>query len=443
MENHNVAVIGSGYVGLVTGICLAKFGNNITCADINKNKIDSLSGGRIPFYEPHLEKILHQHSDNIQFSTDLEKTIQKNDYIFIAVDTPENENGSANLQSIFDVAKKIGQHLNQHKVVVIKSTVPAGTHETVKNIISKYLSKDLTFDIVSNPEFLREGHAVGDFLYPDKIIIGSNNPKAIEKMLDLYQPLDCKNPLLMDNVSAEIAKYACNSMLANRISFINEITHITEKLGGKIKNVQKALASDHRIGPHFLNPGIGYGGSCFPKDVKALIHTAEAYNCGSSLLKAIDKTNQLQPQLFLKKVLSYFNSNLKNKKIAIWGASYKPETSDIRNAPALKIIEALLSYGAQIHVYDPKALQALRNLFQQQIHYADNKLSPLNNADALMILTEWKEFQTVQDLPENIYPKVIFDGRYCLPTGTRNLYSNRKQLQIDTPKSYNALNVHK
>jgi len=415
-----IVVVGSGYVGLVTGACFAESGVNVTCVDNDLEKIGLLRDGAIPIYEPGLEAIIRRNVEKkrLLFTTSLKEGITGSEVIFIAVGTPPGEDGSADLRHVLEVAKEIGQFLTEHTVVVTKSTVPVGTSEKIRKTIQREIKKrkvDVAFDMASNPEFLKEGAAVEDFLKPERIVIGIDNEKTGEIMRRLYMPFVLNNhPILfMDIASAEITKYAANAMLATRISFINEIANLCDILGADINHVRKGIGSDSRIGSKFLYPGTGYGGSCFPKDVKAIIKTAHDNGYELNVVKAVEKANEYQKNIIFNKITDFFKSNLKNKVIAVWGLSFKPKTDDIREAPAIILIGNLLSAGAKIQAYDPAAMNETQKLMGNKIEYAADPYEALKDADALALMTEWSEFHLpdFQRMAETMKGKVIFDGR--------------------------------
>jgi UDPglucose 6-dehydrogenase len=422
-----IAVIGTGYVGLVTGTCFAETGNLVTCVDIDKSKIEKLQSGKITIYEPGLEKIFirNQKEDRLHFTTSLQDGIKDAKIIFLALPTPPGEDGSADLKYILGVADELGRLLNSsaYTVVIDKSTVPVGTAEKVRDTILKsslqnpISNKDLSeaFDVVSNPEFLREGVAVDDFMKPDRVVIGTQSDKAKQILNDLYAPFVRQgNPIIfMDEKSAELTKYAANSFLATKITFINEIAQLCEKLGADVDMVRKGMGSDDRIGKRFLFPGIGYGGSCFPKDVQALAKSAKEVQYDFKILDAVMDVNDKQKLHLLPKIKAYFKNDLKGKKIALWGLSFKPNTDDIREAPALYLIDALLAEGATVNAYDPEAMDNVKELLGDTINFADRQYDALIDADALVIATEWSEFRTPDfaKITELLKAKVIFDGR--------------------------------
>ncbi len=415
-----ISVIGTGYVGLVTGACFAETGVNVTCIDVDNNKIQQLKNGTIPIYEPGLESIIKRNSDKkrIEFTTDLKKGIEESEVIFIAVGTPPGEDGSADLSHVLGVGKEIGQIITSHKVVVIKSTVPVGTSGKVRKVIQNELDKrniSVPFDMASNPEFLKEGAAVEDFLKPERIVIGIDNEKTGEIMKRLYMPFVLNNhPIIyMDIASAEITKYAANAMLATRISFINEIANLCDILGADINQVRKGIGSDSRIGSKFIYAGTGYGGSCFPKDVKAIIKTADDLGYELNVIKAVEKANEYQKNVIFNKISKFFDNNLNNKIIGIWGLSFKPKTDDIRESSAINLIEKLLKAGARIKAYDPAAMDETKKLLGNSIEYVSDPYTAIADADALALMTEWSEFHLpdFSHMNELMKVKAIFDGR--------------------------------
>lgn len=410
-----VCVIGTGYVGLVVGTCLAEMGNNVICVDNNEEKLAQLKKGIIPIYEPGLEELIKVNvaEERLTFSSDIKKSVAKSLVCFIAVGTPQGEDGSADLKYVEQVAKSIGQSIEKYTVVVDKSTVPVGTADEITKIIKS--QTNVEFDIVSNPEFLKQGSAIDDFLKPDRVIIGSNSQKASEIMQELYSPyLRTGNPIIMMDVkSAEMTKYAANSFLAVKISYANEIANICEKVGADAEMVRIGMCADKRIGTQFLFPGLGFGGSCFPKDIKALEKTAIDNNCDYSLLKAADNINKAQRKLFIKKILDKFDNNIKGKTFAIWGLAFKPKTNDMREAPSITIINALLEKGAKIQAYDPKAFESAKFYFENKITYSKSAYAALENADAMLLLTEWNEFRRpdFDRIKSTMKNPIIFDGR--------------------------------
>ena len=411
----NICVIGTGYVGLVAGTCLAEMGNTVICVDNNKEKLEKLRNGIVPIFEPGLEEMIKSNTseNRLYFSDDLKASVEKSTICFIAVGTPQGEDGSADLKYVCQVAEEIGKAINEYKVIVDKSTVPVGTAEKVSEIIKKQTSHD--FDVVSNPEFLKQGAAVDDFLKPDRVVIGSDSQRATKIMQELYAPfLRTGNPvIIMDVKSAEMTKYAANSFLAVKISYANEIANICEKVGANAEMVRIGMCSDKRIGSQFLFPGLGYGGSCFPKDVKDLIKTANENGCNADLISSADKVNKRQRLLFVEKITKYFGEDLSNKTFAVWGLAFKPKTDDMREAPSITIINALLEKGAKIQAYDPKAMQTAKYHFADKITYANSSYEALENTDALLLLTEWNEFRRpdFDKIKKLLKTPIIFDGR--------------------------------
>jgi len=415
-----IIVIGTGYVGLVTGTCFAESGVTVTCVDKDINKIKRLNEGSVPIYEPGLKTMMRRNIEKkrLFFTSSLKDVIKDAEAIFIAVGTPSGEDGSADLKHVLAVAEEIGTEINDYVLVVTKSTVPPGTSKKIRNTIQEQLHKrntGITFDMASNPEFLKEGAAVEDFLRPDRIVIGVDNEKAREIMRRLYQPFVLNNhPILfMDIISAEITKYAANAMLATRISFINEIANLCDLLGADINNVRKGIGSDSRIGSKFIYPGSGYGGSCFPKDVKAIIKTAEDHEYELKVIKAVEQANEFQKNVMFNKIKKYFNNNLSGKLIGIWGLSFKPKTDDIRESSSIYLIEKLLKQGAVVKAYDPAAMNETRQMLGDNILYADDPYDALNEADALVLMTEWSEFHIpdLKKMADIMKGRVIFDGR--------------------------------
>jgi UDPglucose 6-dehydrogenase len=410
-----IAVVGTGYVGLVTGTCFAETGNNVTCVDIDVNKIQKLTNGEITIYEPGLEKLFLRNlkEERLRFTTDLASGIEDADIIFLALPTPPGEDGSADLKYVLGVADHLGKIIKSYKVIVDKSTVPVGTAEKVRLAIAK--NAQVEFDVVSNPEFLREGVAVDDFMKPDRVVIGTNSDRARKLMGDLYAPFVRQgNPIIfMDERSAELTKYAANSFLATKISFMNEIARLCEKLDADVDMVRRGIGSDERIGKRFLFPGIGYGGSCFPKDVQALVKSSNEVNYDFEILNAVMKVNEDQKLHLIPGVKKYFKGNLKGKHFAMWGLAFKPNTDDIREAPALYMIEALTKEGATVTAFDPEAMKNVKALIGDKISYSENQYEALKGADALIIATEWNEFRTPDFLKivTALKNKTIFDGR--------------------------------
>ncbi len=410
-----IAVVGTGYVGLVTGTCFAETGNTVTCVDIDANKVTKLMSGVITIYEPGLEKIFLRNlkEERLFFTTDLAEGIRDASIIFLALPTPPGEDGSADLRYVLGVAGEIGKIINDYKVIVDKSTVPVGTAEKVRDAIAENYKGE--FDVVSNPEFLREGVAVDDFMKPDRVVIGTNSERAKKLIGELFAPFVRQgNPVIfMDERSAELTKYAANSFLATKISFMNEIAHLCERMGADVDMVRRGIGSDERIGKRFLFPGIGYGGSCFPKDVQALARSASEAGYDFKILNAVSEVNAAQKLHLLPKIKKYFNDELRGKHFALWGLAFKPNTDDIREAPALDMIDALLKAGATVTAFDPEAMNNVRQVIGDKITYADNQYAALKNADALIIATEWNEFRTPDFLKivSNLKNKAIFDGR--------------------------------
>ena len=410
-----VCVIGTGYVGLVAGACLAQMGNSVICVDKDADKIEKLKNGIIPIYEPLLDDLVAFNSSKgrLFFSCDLKDAVKKSQICFIAVGTPEDKNGCADLSSVYETAREIAGCLDNYKIIVNKSTVPVGTGYKIRDLIKSVT--DVDFDIVSNPEFLKQGAAVEDFLKPDRVVIGSDSPRATKIMQELYAPhtLNGNPVMIMDIKSAEMTKYAANSFLALKISYINEIANICEKTGADALMVKNAVCADKRIGSKFFYAGIGFGGSCFPKDLKALINTANDSGIDPVVLKAAYDTNLKQRKIFTDKILKRFNSNLKGKTFGVWGLSFKPQTNDMREAPSITIINTLLDCGAKIKAFDPKAFDEAKKIFKDSIEYSKTSYEALLDADALLLLTEWHEFRMPDfaKMKENLKAPVIFDGR--------------------------------
>lgn len=411
-----IAVIGTGYVGLVSGTCFAETGNKVTCIDINEAKVQMLTNGQIPIYEPGLEVIYARNlkQGRLTFTTDLTEGIKGAQIIFLALPTPPGEDGSADLSYVLGVAKELSSLLTSYTVIVDKSTVPVGTAKKVHEALSTNCDPAL-YDVVSNPEFLREGVAMQDFMKPERVVIGTKSEKAKELMKQLYDPFVRQgNPVIfMDEESAEMTKYAANAFLATKISFMNEIANLCEKVGANVDSVRAGIGTDSRIGKRFLFPGVGYGGSCFPKDVQALHRTAKAHDYQFSILESVMSVNQNQKFTIAKKIKSHFKDSLNGKKIAIWGLAFKPNTDDIREAPSLYTIESLLKEGAEIAVFDPEAMENIRELFRDKLTYANDPYEAIANADCLAILTEWGVFRTpdFEKMKMEMRDKVIFDGR--------------------------------
>jgi UDPglucose 6-dehydrogenase len=416
----NITVVGTGYVGLVTGTCFAETGNQVTCVDIDKKKVEQMRRGEVPIFEPGLEILFERNTKQgrLSFTTNLAEAIVDAEIIFLALPTPPGEDGSADLSYILGVAKDLSALITDYKVIVDKSTVPVGTAEKVHNILAERLSTDL-FDVVSNPEFLREGVAVDDFLKPDRVVIGTNSDRARKIMLRLYDPFVRQgNPVIfMDERSAEMTKYAANSYLATRISFMNEIANLCERVGANVDDVRKGMGSDSRIGKRFLFPGIGYGGSCFPKDVQALAKTANQFEYDFKILNSVMKVNRIQKSIMVSKIKKAYGDDLSGQTFAIWGLAFKPNTDDIREAPALYIIQELLEAGATIKAFDPEAMENTEKEFGKKVQFCGDQYEALIGADALLILTEWSVFRTpsFKVVKKLLQEPIIFDGR--------NLYS--------------------
>ncbi len=417
-----LAVIGTGYVGLVTGTCFAEMGNQVICVDTDATKINMLNKGKIPIWEPGLEEMVkrNQAGKRLSFTTDIKSAVQDSLVLFIAVGTPPDEDGSADLKYVIQAAKEIAQSMNEYKVVVNKSTVPVGTADKVKQTISKVLHErklDYRFDVVSNPEFLKEGAAIEDFMKPDRVIVGTDKPEVGELMKVLYSPFNRTQDrvIIMSIRSAEMTKYAANAMLATKISFMNEISRICEKYGADISEVRNGIGSDTRIGYKFIYPGVGYGGSCFPKDVKALIHMAHLQELVPSLLEAVEEVNAVQKQVLVEKVLKRFDNDITGKTFAIWGLAFKPQTDDMREAPSLVIIKALLERGATVRAYDPVAMpEAQRTLkAHPRISYHQDEYEALQGSVAMLLITEWHQFRypNFMKAKQNLLSPIIFDGR--------------------------------
>ena len=419
----NIVVIGSGYVGLVSGTCFSEMGNKVTCVDIDKKKIDKLNKGVIPIFEPGLESMVLKNIEhkNLFFTTDLSAAIQDADIVFIAVGTPMGDDGSADLQYVLAVAKSIGAKMQQRLVVVDKSTVPIGTADKVKATIQQELDSRATqieFDVVSNPEFLKEGAAIADFMKPDRVVIGSDSEYATEKMKQLYHPFCMSHDrfIAMDVRSAEMTKYAANAMLATKISFMNEIANICEKVGADANQVRIGIGSDARIGYNFIYPGAGYGGSCFPKDVKALNKIAEEYGHKAELIQSVEKVNDAQKLVIAHKIVKRFGEDLSGKTFGLWGLAFKPGTDDMREAPAIYVVKELVKRGAKIQAYDPKAMAEAQEFYLkgvENISYVNSKYDVLKEADALVLLTEWKEFRSpdFEEIKTQLKSPIVFDGR--------------------------------
>ncbi len=416
----NIAIVGTGYVGLVTGTCFAETGANVFCVDTNAEKIENLHKGIIPIYEPGLEDMVLRNvkAGRLHFTTSLSGCLDDVSIVFCAVGTPPNEDGSADLSYVLDVARTIGQNMNKYVLVVTKSTVPVGTAKKVRATLAAELQKrgvDIDFDVASNPEFLKEGNAINDFMTPDRVVVGVESEKAKELMTKLYRPFLLNNfrVIFMDIPSAEMTKYAANSMLATRISFMNDIANLCELVGADVNMVRSGIGSDSRIGRKFLYPGIGYGGSCFPKDVKALIKTAEENGYSMRVLKMVEEVNEAQKDILFRKLEKYYDGQLKGKTIALWGLAFKPETDDMREAPALVLIKRLKEAGCNIRAYDPAAMEESKRRVGDAVYYAKDMYDALLDADALLLVTEWKEFRLPAwgVLKKTMNRPVIFDGR--------------------------------
>jgi UDPglucose 6-dehydrogenase len=410
-----ISVIGTGYVGLVSGTCFAETGNDVICVDINAEKVNKLNRGELTIFEPGLEVLFERNTKEgrLRFTTDLQSAVEHGKIIFLALPTPPGEDGSADLSYVLGVAEQIGPMLNEYKIIVDKSTVPVGTAERVHEAVGKNAAYG--YDVVSNPEFLREGVAVEDFMKPDRVVVGTSSEVAKEWMKKLYAPFVRQgNPIIfMDERSAEMTKYAANSYLATRITFMNEIANLCEKVGADVDNVRKGMGSDKRIGPRFLFPGVGYGGSCFPKDVQALAKTAQDHDYDFSILKSVMRINEKQKVIIMDKIKSHFGEDLSSLRFAVWGIAFKPNTDDIREAPALYIIEELLAAGASVVAFDPEAMENAKHVFGSRIEYAANQYEAITDADALLIVTEWGEFRTpdFDRMAKLLNNKIIFDGR--------------------------------
>lgn len=423
-----ISVVGTGYVGLVAGTCFAETGNEVICVDINEEKVKQLSAGKITIFEPGLEVLFKRNlrEGRLRFTTSLADAVQATDLIFLALPTPQGEDGSADLKYVLGVAHELGKLIRSYKIIVDKSTVPVGTAEKVRAAIAE--NAKCEFDVVSNPEFLREGVAVDDFLKPERVVIGSSSPRAIEVLKQLYEPFVRQgNPILvMDERSAELTKYAANAMLALKISFMNEISNLCDRVGANVDAVRRGIGTDSRIGKQFLYAGVGYGGSCFPKDVKALIKTAEEYGYDFKIMKSVEQVNDLQKRILIEKIEKHFGGaqNIKGKRFALWGLSFKPNTDDIREAPSLVIIDELLKRGASIAAFDPEAMDNARRIYEGKITFVAKDYDALVDADALIIVTEWNEFRNpdFQKIKSYLRGKVIFDGR--------NVYDPHKIKQL-------------
>lgn len=427
----NIAIVGTGYVGLVSGTCFAEMGVNVTCIDVNEEKIQALLNGNIPIYEPGLDEMVLRNNKEgrLHFTTDITTCLNDVDIVFSAVGTPPDEDGSADLKYVLEVARTVGRNMNKYLVLVTKSTVPVGTAKKIKQAIQDELDKrgvSIPFDVASNPEFLKEGAAIKDFMSPDRVVIGVESEKAKEMMTRLYRPMMLNNfrVIFTDIPSAEMIKYAANSMLATRISFMNDIANLCELVGADVNMVRKGIGADTRIGNKFLYPGCGYGGSCFPKDVKALIKTAEKNGYDMRVLKAVEEVNETQKSILYKKLLEYYQNDLKGKKVAIWGLAFKPETDDMREATALVMIQKLIEAGCKVKVYDPIAINECKRRIGNTVEYAADMYDAVLNADALLLLTEWKQFRMPNwgVVKKTMNQAVLIDGR--------NIYDEQDMKEI-------------
>lgn len=429
----NIAVVGTGYVGLVTGTCFAETGNNVICVDIDVKKVEKMKQGVVPIYEPGLEVLFERNIKNnrLSFTTDLKEAVRKSDIVFLCLPTPQDGDGSADLKFVLGAAGELGKQFKAEpdlgfRIIVNKSTVPVGTSEKVWDVVKKY-APDFDFDVASNPEFLREGVAVEDFMKPERVVIGTSSEKTKEILAELYEPfVRSGNPIyFMDERSAEVTKYAANCFLATKISFMNEIANLCELTGANVDKVRIGIGSDSRIGKRFLFPGVGYGGSCFPKDVFALVNTARENKYDFKILSSVIEVNKLQKQRFVQKILNYYNGNISGLHFAIWGLSFKPNTDDVRDAPSIDIIKMLLEKGASITAYDPEAVNQTKLILNDKINYAGSSYSALENADALLIITEWNEFRNpdFNKMKSLLKSPVIFDGR--------NLYDLERMHEVN------------
>ena len=427
----NIAIVGTGYVGLVSGTCFAEIGVNVTCVDTNKEKIESLQKGNIPIYENGLEEMVlrNMKAKRLKFTTSLESCLDEVEVIFSAVGTPPDEDGSADLKYVLEVARTIGRNMKQYKLVVTKSTVPVGTASKVRAVIQEELDKrgvTVDFDVASNPEFLKEGNAISDFMSPDRVVVGVESARAEKLMSKLYKPFLLNNfrVIFMDIPSAEMTKYAANSMLATRISFMNDIANLCEIVGADVNMVRSGIGSDTRIGRKFLYPGIGYGGSCFPKDVKALIKTAEQNGYTMRVLTAVEEVNENQKSVLFEKLMKQFNGDLQGKTVALWGLAFKPETDDMREAPALVLIDKLLKAGCKVRAYDPAAVQECKRRIGDTIYYACDMYDAVLDADVLMLVTEWKEFRLPSwaVIKKTMSRQIVLDGR--------NIYDKKEMEEL-------------
>lgn len=410
-----IAVVGTGYVGLVSGTCFAETGNDVICVDIDEAKVNEMRGGKIPIYEPHLDVLFERNinAGRLTFTTNLEEAIEEATLIFLALPTPPGEDGSADLSYVLGVARQLGKIIKNYKVIIDKSTVPVGTADKVHAAVAENAQVD--FDVVSNPEFLREGFAVDDFMKPDRVVIGCSSARAEKLMTELYKPFVRQgNPVIfMDEKSAELTKYAANSFLATKITFMNEVANFCELVGADVDKVRRGMGTDSRIGSRFLFPGIGYGGSCFPKDVKALHRSGQAADYEFGILTSVMAANELQKTVLFDPIRDYFGGDLKGKRIALWGLAFKPETDDIREAPALYMIDRLVEAGAEVVAFDPEAMDNIKGRIGDKIEYSENHMDALDNADALLICTEWQVFRNpdLNDVKKRLNAPVVFDGR--------------------------------
>ncbi|MBN9301291.1 MULTISPECIES: UDP-glucose dehydrogenase family protein [Dysgonomonas] len=427
-----IAIVGTGYVGLVTGTCFAEMGTEVFCIDIDQNKIDKLKNGIIPIFEPGLDEMVERNhkAGRLNFTTELSSILNEVDIVFSAVGTPPDEDGSADLKYVLDVARTIGQELNKYMVIVTKSTVPVGTAKLIKKTIQEELDKrgltDLKFDVASNPEFLKEGAAITDFMQPDRVVVGIESDQAKQLMERLYKPFTLNNYRIIytDIPSAEMIKYAANAMLATRISFMNDIANMCEIVGADINMVRKGIGADVRIGSKFLYAGCGYGGSCFPKDVKALIHTAENLGYEMKILEAVEEVNEFQKKILFEKLMKYYDNDIKGKTIAVWGLAFKPKTDDMREAPSLVIIDKILEAGGKVKAYDPVAMEEAKRILGDSITYAKDIYDATLEADAILMVTEWNEFRlpTWEVIKKTMKKPVVFDGR--------NIYNKQEMNEI-------------
>lgn len=411
----NIGVVGTGYVGLVVGTCIAESGNDVICVDIEREKIQKLKKGIVPIYEPGLEELVRRNlkEKRLRFTTELNEVVDASRVIFLALPTPQGQDGGADLSLIFDVAKRIARRMKDSKIIVTKSTVPVGTSDRLRGILRR--ETKISFEAVSNPEFLKQGAAVNDFLSPERVIVGTRSKEAAKILHDLYAPFMRKSDrfIVMDERSAEMTKYAANSILATKISFMNEIANLCERVGADVDMVRRGIGTDSRIGSQFLFPGVGYGGSCFPKDVKALIKTADEHSYDFKILKAVDRVNEQQQVLMVEKLKRHFKGKVKDRLIALWGLAYKPRTDDLRDAPSLVIIDRLLELGAKVHAHDPVATERARRILNKKVRFFDGNYDVLKGADALIVVTEWNEFRhpDFERMKRLMKSPIVFDGR--------------------------------